>query len=132
MLQLAIEPMVAGAAALSTSTSTSGSSSSSSASSSRASAGAALHALCKVLRAIRGCDDATAEPATPALALLADMGLSIARVLAAKHGVPLPSNALSSETMMAAAATTTAAALFAGNGGSSFSAAAAAGVWTEA
>ena len=60
MLQLAIEPMVAGAAAPPASSSNPSSSSAAAAAAIRASAGAALHALCKVLRAVRGCDDGLA------------------------------------------------------------------------
>lgn len=48
--------------------------------------GAPLHALSKILRAVRAAEDGTPEPAGGALALLADTGLALARALAAAHG----------------------------------------------
>ena len=68
MLQFALEPLLAGPPGPG------------------ATAGAQLHATCKILRSVRCADDATPEPAGPALALLSDVGLSLARQLAARAG----------------------------------------------
>jgi hypothetical protein len=55
--------------------------------------GAPLHAASKILRAVRAAEDGTPEPAGGALAVLADMGLALARalvVVAPPRGAPAP------------------------------------------